>query len=47
MSIEHWREIDESTWTMATFQSHFTKADKERKRKLTAQEAGYRIRKIP
>jgi hypothetical protein len=40
-SIERWREGDETTWTMAAFQSHFTKADKERRRKLTAQAAGY------
>lgn len=40
-SIERWRENDESTWTLIAFQSHFTKADKERHRKLTAQAAGY------
>jgi hypothetical protein len=40
-SIERWRESDEATWTMAAFQSHFTKADKEWQRKLTAQAAGY------
>ena len=40
-SIECWWEGDETTWTMTAFQSHFTKADKEWHRKLTAQAAGY------
>jgi hypothetical protein len=41
LSIERWQEIDESAWTLTDFRDHFTKADKERRRKLTAQEAGY------
>jgi hypothetical protein len=40
-ATERWRETDEPDWTLATFQLHFTKADKERRRKLTAQTAGY------
>jgi hypothetical protein len=39
--IERWRETDESAWTIAAFRDHFAKANKERLRKLTAQQAGY------
>jgi hypothetical protein len=38
---ECWRELDEAAWTLPSFQLHFTKADKERHCKLTAQTAGY------
>jgi hypothetical protein len=40
-ATERWREQDEATWTLPSFQLHFTRADKERRRKLTAQTAGY------
>ena len=40
-ACEKWRDKDEATQTMTTFQTHFTKANKERRRQLTAQTAGY------
>ena len=40
-STERWREIDEDDWTLDNFKVHFNKANKERRRKLTAQTAGY------
>jgi hypothetical protein len=40
-ATERWRETDNTTWNLPAFQEHFTKADKERRRKLTAQTAGY------
>jgi hypothetical protein len=40
-ATERWRELDEAAWTLPSFQLHFTRADKERRRKLTAQTAGY------
>jgi hypothetical protein len=39
-AAERWREKDDGVWTLLNFQEHFTKADKERRRKLTAQTAG-------
>jgi hypothetical protein len=40
-ACERWRERDAADWTMANFQDHFEKANKERLRKLTAQAAGF------
>jgi hypothetical protein len=40
-ATECWRELDKAAWMLPTFQLHFTKADKECHRKLTAQMAGY------
>lgn len=40
-AADRWRETDDTLWTLPAFQEHFTKADKERRRKLTAQTAGY------
>jgi hypothetical protein len=40
-ATEKWRNKDQADWTMVIFQDHFTGANKERIRKLTAQAAGY------
>ena len=40
-ATKRWRELDEAARMLPSFQLHFTKADKERRRKLTAQTAGY------
>jgi hypothetical protein len=40
-ATEKWRNKDQADWTMVIFQDHFTRANKERIRKLTAQAAGY------
>jgi hypothetical protein len=40
-ATERWRKLDETTWMLPSFQLHFTRADKEHRRKLTAQTAGY------
>jgi len=40
-AAENWRDRPEAEWTMEAFKLHFTKANKERMRKLTAQGAGY------
>jgi hypothetical protein len=40
-ACEKWRDFDDATWTLVRFKLHFTKANAERKRKLTAQGAGY------
>lgn len=40
-AVEKWRDLDEANWTLPNYQLHFQKANKERRRKLTAQMAGY------
>jgi hypothetical protein len=40
-ATEKWRDKDQADWTMVIFQDHFTRANKERIRKLAAQAAGY------
>jgi hypothetical protein len=40
-ATDKWRDRPDADWTMANFQAHFTKANKELVRKLTAQTAGY------
>lgn len=40
-AVERWRDLDEDDWTLVRFQAHFTKANRERFRKLTAQTGGY------
>jgi hypothetical protein len=40
-ATEKWHHKEQADWTMANFQDHFTRANKERIRKLTAQAAGY------
>jgi hypothetical protein len=40
-AAEKWRDKPADDWTMPNFQDHFTKANKERALKLTAQSAGY------
>jgi hypothetical protein len=40
-ALDNWRLKDDATKTMASFKEHFTKEDKERGRKLTAQTGGY------
>jgi hypothetical protein len=39
-ATDKWRDKDKADWTMVIFQDHFTRANKERIRKLTAQAAG-------
>lgn len=36
-----WRDKDDAEWTLENFKAHFTKANRERIRQLTAQRAGY------
>ena len=40
-AVEKWRDLDEDEWTLLRYQLHFTKANKERLRKLTALTGGY------
>lgn len=40
-ATEKWRDLPAAEWTLPNFKAHFTKANKERLRKLTAQTAGY------
>ena len=40
-AAEKWRDKPQVDWTMVNFQVHFTKANKDQARKLTAQSAGF------
>lgn len=40
-AIDKWQDKEDAEWTLDNFKAHFTKANKERIRKLTAQTAGY------
>ena len=41
LATEDWRKKDDAEWTLENFKTLFTKANKERRRKLTAQSAGF------
>ena len=40
-ACEKWRDLADAEWTLVNFKAHFTKADQERIRILTARTAGY------
>jgi hypothetical protein len=40
-AYDDWRKLDEATWTMPLFMTHFTSANTERLRRLTVKSAGF------
>lgn len=40
-AVDKWRDLPDAQWTLVNFKNHFSKANKERIRQLTARAAGY------